>query len=146
MSEEATQIFLTLSLLLNPWPCNKRNNKFKIPFHLQFLLHCILPTALREFPYAYMTIFKKVFSIIPHLISDSLRVGSRRDSSYSREFGCQYCEKVVVGNIWNLRRHVNAVHLNIRPYKCRYCDVTFNQNSNRKSHEVKHHTPDREHA
>lgn len=52
---------------------------------------------------------------------------------------CPHCEKVITGrkrNInGNLKRHINTVHLKLKPFKCCYCEKMFGEKSNKQSHE-----------
>ena len=56
-----------------------------------------------------------------------------------KKFQCQDCGK---GFMWQprLEKHRINVHLKTRPYNCRYgCDISYNDTSNRNSHERKTH-------
>ena len=45
----------------------------------------------------------------------------------SRTFKCRYCDKEICGSVSNLRRHINAVHMKLKPYKCQFCGLCFTQ-------------------
>ena len=54
---------------------------------------------------------------------------------------CQYCGKVFnaangTSQVW---RHINAVHLKLKPYKCLYCDRSFSVASSRRGHMIRSH-------
>ena len=54
---------------------------------------------------------------------------------------CQYCGKVFnaangTSQVW---RHINAVHLKLKPYKCLYCDRAFSVASSRRGHMIRSH-------
>ena len=40
---------------------------------------------------------------------------------------------------WRLKRHFDEVHLNLKPFRCRYCLVSFGRSERRKAHEMKTH-------
>ena len=44
---------------------------------------------------------------------------------------CPYCHKFFAAK---LNRHINGVHLKLRPYRCNFCDATFTQAGNRATH------------
>ena len=45
---------------------------------------------------------------------------------------CPYCQKHL--KYKNLRRHIQGVHLKMKPFKCEYCDARFSQKINRANH------------
>ena len=56
-----------------------------------------------------------------------------------RPFQCSECTKGFASSN-QLKHHQMNVHLKLRPYKCRYgCDDSYNDTSNRNSHEKKKH-------
>ena len=56
-----------------------------------------------------------------------------------KPFQCSECTKGFISKI-QLKKHQMNVHLKLRPYKCRYgCDDSYNDSSNRNSHEKKKH-------
>ena len=56
-----------------------------------------------------------------------------------KRFQCQDCGKGFQDRS-DLKGHQMNVHLKLRPYACRYgCDISYNDNSNRNSHERKTH-------
>mmetsp|Transcript_5172 Transcript_5172/g.9529 ORF Transcript_5172/g.9529 Transcript_5172/m.9529 type:complete len:167 (+) Transcript_5172:393-893(+) len=56
-----------------------------------------------------------------------------------KNYMCYYedCRKVFCTK-FNLRRHVNSAHLNIRAFCCRHCDDTFSSKQNLIEHEFIH--------
>ena len=52
---------------------------------------------------------------------------------------CNLCGKTIAGGSTHMRHHINGVHLKLRPFKCTFCEQYFSVNSNRRSHELKHH-------
>lgn len=61
-------------------------------------------------------------------------------SRTKRLIKCEYpgCEKVFK-RTWNFKDHAR-IHLGIRPYEWKHCDLTFTQKGNRDKHVLKHHT------
>ena len=56
-----------------------------------------------------------------------------------KAYQCTICEKGFVMKR-KFDTHMNAVHYNIKPYKCRYgCDIAYGELGNRNSHEKKKH-------
>ena len=56
-----------------------------------------------------------------------------------KKFQCQDCGKGFISRS-ELKSHQMNVHLKLRPYACRYgCDISYNDSSNRNSHERKTH-------
>lgn len=49
------------------------------------------------------------------------------------KFECEYCEKRFKMNA-HLKRHIETIHLKLKPYKCMYCDFHCSQKSNMKAH------------
>ena len=56
-----------------------------------------------------------------------------------KKYKCQDCGKGFI-EIGALKQHQMNMHLKLRPYSCRYgCDISYNDTSNRNSHEKKKH-------
>ena len=62
--------------------------------------------------------------------------GSNKDDVSGRS--CQLCGRTFTKKC-DLKRHVNQVHLKLRPYKCNQCDASFPRRPQLKIHVRKAH-------
>ena len=51
---------------------------------------------------------------------------------------CNECDKSFRDN-FDLKRHVDIVHLKLKPFKCAYCDKSFDTGSNLERHVLNKH-------
>lgn len=67
--------------------------------------------------------------------SAPVRVG-KRERKQCPYHGCEAAPR----DAWHLRRHINSVHRNLRPFKCKICSKTFKQKDHLKKHACTHQT------
>ena len=62
------------------------------------------------------------------------RIYSVAEASFEK-LRCPYCDKDVFRDKIDLKRHVDSVHLKLKPFPCRFCGRSFALNYTRKTHE-----------
>jgi len=59
--------------------------------------------------------------------------------SLSEQSQCPICGRILRGsNKRNLQRHINLIHLKLKPYNCKYCGRSFGLNAYLKAHVLTH--------
>ena len=59
--------------------------------------------------------------------------------SFSESSQCPICGRILRGsNKRNLQRHINLVHLKLKPYHCKYCGRSFGLKAYLKAHILTH--------
>jgi RNase P subunit RPR2 len=61
----------------------------------------------------------------------------RKKETEMKEVTCYICQKVLSTKT-NLKRHVNSVHNNLRPFSCPHCCQTFHLKQHLKQHLLTH--------
>ena len=50
---------------------------------------------------------------------------------------CPVCQKIFTGGVLSVSRHINMVHLKLKPYECGLCGLRFSSSGSRTRHEKK---------
>ena len=63
----------------------------------------------------------------PRVKIDSQKVKSSKEKKKERMLTCDYCDHSSSIKS-NLKRHIDVVHLKLKPFKCKTCEECFNRN------------------
>jgi len=75
--------------------------------------------------------------------SGKRKVNSRKKSE-NQVYSCKHCGKVLSSR-GNLKKH-EIIHLNVKPWQCKDCNLTFNQARDLKTHQMQKHSGERPHS
>jgi hypothetical protein len=77
---------------------------------------------IKEDPSSYKYIFKNSSSTLDNIINPDLQTGKISIKYFKCEV--QGCGKIYKSKE-NLTLHIKNIHLNLKPYKCRFCNSLF---------------------